>query len=290
MPEHDTDQASGLRRMQRPVKVIAVSSGKGGVGKTTVSVNLAVALAMQQRRVMLLDADFGLANVDVLLGLHPKHNLSHVLSGECKVEDVIVRGPHGVEIVPAASGKKRMAELDARENAGLIHAFSELTTSPEVLIIDTAAGLSESVVSFAQAAHHVLVVVCDEPASITDAYALMKVLSNHYEVGAFKVLTNMTRGAEHGYQLFEKIARVADRFLDVTIEHAGNVPQDDYLRKAIQQQSSVMDAYPGSRAAAAFRALGQQSDRWAVPATSRGRLEFFAERLIGAGPVAAAAL
>src|SRR5262245_27433878 len=136
VPERASDQASGLRRMHRPVKVIAVASGKGGVGKSTVSVNLAVALAIQGRKVMLLDADFGLANINVLLGMHPEQNLSHVLAGECRLEDVIAAGPHGVEIVPAASGKKRMAELDARENAGLIHAFSELTHSLDVLIID----------------------------------------------------------------------------------------------------------------------------------------------------------
>jgi len=282
------DQASGLRGIHHPVKVISVSSGKGGVGKTTVSVNLAIALAMQGNKVMLLDADFGLANVDVLLGLHPQHNLSEVLSGECRLEDVIVSGPHGVDIVPAASGKKRMAELDARENAGLINAFSELTASLDMLIVDTAAGLSESVVSFTHAAHHVLVVVCDEPASITDAYAIMKVLSRGYGVTAFKVLTNMTRGAEHGYQLYEKIARVTDRFLDVTLEHAGNVPQDEYLRRSIQQQSSVLDAYPSSRSAQSFRALAQQCERWPLPASSRGHLEFFAERLIGAEPRAAA--
>ena len=157
-----------------------------------------------------------------------------------------------------------------------------------MLIIDTAAGLSESVVSFAQAAHHVLVLACDEPASITDAYALMKVLSRNYDIGAFKVLTNMTRGAEHGYQLFDKIARVAERFLDVTLEHAGNVPQDEYLRKAIQQQATVLDAYPSCRAANAFRSLAQQSELWSTPQSSRGRLEFFAERLIASERMVAA--
>ena len=172
-------QAAGVRPADRlrPVKVIAVTGGKGGVGKTNVAANLGLCLATQGREVMLLDADFGLANVDVLLGLHPRFNLSHVLRGECNLEDVIVTGPRGLQVVPAASGVRQMAELSVGEHAGLIRAFSDLYHNLDVLIIDTAAGISDSVMTFSHAAHHVLVVVCDEPASITDAYALIKVLS-----------------------------------------------------------------------------------------------------------------
>jgi flagellar biosynthesis protein FlhG len=276
------DQASGLRRVAsaQPVQVIAVTSGKGGVGKTTITSNLGVACAMSGRRVMLLDADLGLANLDVQLGLAPHYTLSDVLEGECTLEDILVEGPWGVTLVPAASGSKRMALLNARESAGLIHAFSELTRPVDVMIIDTAAGLSDNVASFAQAAREVVVTVCDDPGSITDAYALIKVLSREYHVGHFRVLTNMTAGAEHGHSLYTKIARVCERFLDVSLTHFGNIPHDPYLRKAVQRQSNVLDAYPTCRAAIAFRSMAQQMQGWHTPTGSRGHLEFFAERLL----------
>ncbi len=284
------DQASGLRQMTgaTAVKVIAVTSGKGGVGKTTVSANLSIALAKQGQRVMLLDADLGLANLDVVLGLHPQYNLSDVLEGRCALEDIILDGPSGVCVVPAASGNKRMAELSPQENAGLIHAFSELTRSIDVLIIDTAAGLSDSVASFTQAAQQVVVTLCDEPASITDAYALIKVLSRDYRVERFKVLTNMTRNDDHGKALFAKIAKVSDRFLNVTLEHIANVPNDTYVRKAIQRQSPVVEVFPSSRAAAAFQKLATHIQRWVTPSESKGQLEFFAERLIASQSITTA--
>jgi flagellar biosynthesis protein FlhG len=189
------DQADTLHSLNssRPVKVIAVTGGKGGVGKTTVSANLAVAIAAQGRDVMLVDADFGMANVDVVLGLHTRFHLGHVVSGECLLEDAIVTGPHGLQIVPAASGIKRMANLTDAEQAGIIRAFSDLYHRVETLVVDTAAGLHDSVLTFSQAAHHVVVVVCDEPASITDAYALIKVLSREHGVQRFQILANQTR-------------------------------------------------------------------------------------------------
>src|ERR1700744_6490826 len=145
-------------KARRPVKVIAVTGGKGGVGKTTVSSNLAVSIAAAGRDVMLVDADPGLANVDVILGLHTRFHLGHVVAGQCALEDAIVTGPHGLQIVPAASGVKRMATLSPAEHAGIIRAFSDLYHQVEVLVVDTAAGLHDSVMTFSQAAHHVLVV------------------------------------------------------------------------------------------------------------------------------------
>lgn len=152
-----------------PVQVIAVTGGKGGVGKTNVSVNLSLALAELGRRVMLLDADLGLANVDVLLGLTPKRTLADVIEGRCELRDVLLQGPGGIRIVPAASGTQSMVHLTPAQHAGLIQAFSDIGDNLDVLVIDTAAGIGESVVSFVRAAQEVLLVVCDEPTSITDA-------------------------------------------------------------------------------------------------------------------------
>jgi flagellar biosynthesis protein FlhG len=283
-------QADGMLRIKdpRPVKVIAVTGGKGGVGKTTVSANLALSIASRGREVMLVDADFGLANIDVVLGLHTRFHLGHVLRGDCALEDAIVTGPRGLQVVPAASGVMRMANLSAAESAGLIRAFSDLYHRIDVMVIDTAAGLHDSVVTFTRAAHHVLIVVCDEPASITDAYALIKVLSKEHGVQRFQILASQTRRAGEGLQLFQKISRVCDRFLNVTLEFAGSVPFDDYLRRAVQQQTAVVEAFPSSLSADAFKNLALKADRWSVPQGVRGHLEFFVERLVGArsGPSA----
>ena len=277
-------QAERLEELNssRPVKVIAVTGGKGGVGKTTVSVNLALAIAAQGRDVMLVDADLGLANVDVLLGLHTRFHLGHVMSGECALEDAIVTGPHGLQIVPAASGVKRMAALGPAEHAGIIRAFSDLYHRVEVLVVDTAAGLSDSVTTFSQAAHHVLVVVCDEPASITDAYALIKVLSREHGVQRFQILANQTRRSGEGPALFQKISRVCDRFLNVGLEFAGSIPFDDYLRRSVQRQTAVVDAYPASNSSVALKNLALRADKWSAPQGARGHLEFFVERMVGA--------
>ncbi len=282
------DQAAGLRRMNKPkpVQVIAVTSGKGGVGKTNISVNLAAAMGVAGKKVMLFDADLGLANVDVVLGLQPRRNLSHVIDGECGLEEILLDGPAGMKVVPASSGTKRMAELTPSENAGLIRAFSDLGDDLDVLVVDTAAGIADGVVSFTQAAQHVILVVCDEPASITDAYAMIKVLSREHGIRHFRVLANMTQTSHHGRTLFGKISSVAERFLDVNLEYIGAIPFDEQLRKAVQKQNAVVEAFPRSRAALAFRNLAEEVGRWPVPDGPRGNLEFFVERLIGGNAAA----
>jgi len=278
-----SNQAETLMQLNssQPVKVIAVTGGKGGVGKTTVSANLAVSIAAQGRDVMLVDADLGRANVDVVLGLHTRFHLGHVVKGECSLEDAIVTGPHGLQVVPAASGIKQMANLSEAEQAGIIRAFSDLYHRVEVLVVDTAAGLHGSVLTFSQAAHHVLVVVCDEPASITDAYGLIKVLSREHGVRRFQILANQTRRPGEGPDLFQKIARVCDRFLNVTLEFAGSVPYDDFLRRAVQRQTAVVEAYPASISSVALKNLAKKADKWSAPKGARGHLEFFVERMVG---------
>jgi flagellar biosynthesis protein FlhG len=283
MPEAVHDQAAGLRRMSQPdpVSVIAVSSGKGGVGKTNVSVNLSVAMAKAGRRVMLMDADLGLANVDVMLGLQPRGNLSHVISGRMRMDEILCEGPAGIQVIPAASGVARMADLSAAEHAGLIRAFSDLHQPCDVLVVDTAAGVSDSVVSYLKAAHHVLVVVCDEPASITDAYALIKVLSRDHGLQRFHIVANMVSSSQHGKQLYAKLARVCDRFLDVILYYMGSVPFDEKLRLAIQRQRSVVDMLPGAPASQSFSRLARTAMSWPQPEGTHGKLEFFVERLVG---------
>lgn len=272
--------AQGLTQPTGAVQVIAISGGKGGVGKTCVSVNLACTLSAQGRRVMLLDGDLGLANVDVFLGLSPRYTMAHVLSGERTLEEVIVQSPQGVQVVPGASGVAELANLSAAGHLSLVQAFSSLSQSVDTLIVDTAAGIAHSVVQFTQAAQHVVLVVCDEPASLTDAYALIKVLSRQHSIGTLKVLANQVRAPGEGRALFEKLQRVATRFLDVTLEYLGEVPEDAYLRRAIREQRPVVSAFPASPASRAFKKLAQQADRWPVPSGPHGNLEFFVERLV----------
>ncbi len=240
------DQASGLRRMNQNnnqgVKVIAVTGGKGGVGKTNVSLNLAIALGQQGKRVLVLDADLGLANCDVMLGLRVEKNLSHVLSGECDLRDILVTGPAGIRIAPATSGSQSMVELSPAEHAGLIRAFSELDNEFDVLIVDTAAGISDMVLSFSRASQDVVVVVCDEPTSITDAYALIKILSREHGVYKFKIVANMVRSLREGQDLFAKLSKVTDRFLDVALELVATIPYDENMRKSTRRQKAVVDS------------------------------------------------
>ncbi len=271
--------------LSRPVQVIAVTGGKGGVGKSNISVNLSIALAELRRRVVLLDADLGLANVDVLLGVHANRTLADVLSGEVSLEDVLVPGPGGIKIVPASSGVQQMAELGPRQHAALINAFSELSDQLDVLVVDTAAGISDTVVSFVRASQEVIVVVCDEPSSITDAYALIKLLNKDYGMVRFRVVANMTRSLQEGANLFHKLNQVCEKFLDVTLQYVGHIPFDENVRKAVQRQKALLEYAPRCKAAQAIRNLALKIDSWPLPNTARGHLEFFVERLLQSASV-----
>lgn len=283
---HSPSQAELLRHSQRgtPARVVAVCSGKGGVGKTNIACNLAVALSMRGRDVCLLDADVSLANVDVLLGLQPRLNLSHVVSGEAGLDATLLDGPHGIRIVPAATGNFAMTNLNAASQAAIVQAFGLLEPQPDVLVVDTAAGIAPSVARFVQAAQDAVVVLQDEPASLTDAYALIKVFSQNYGITRFHVVTNRSVSAAAGRKLYGKLVRVTDAYLDVVLRHIGDIPHDAYLVKAVQEQRAVAAAYPMSASGAAFQKLATNIDRLPLRSSPCGAIQFFFERLLEQAP------
>jgi len=269
-----------VRSNQTPVQVIAVTGGKGGVGKTTIAVNLAASLAGRGKQVMLLDGDLGLANVDVFLGLTPRLTLADVLAGNCSLEEILLDAPQGFKVVPAASGIAQLAELDTLTHVGLVRAFGDITSKVDIMVIDTAPGIAGSVLQFSQAAQQVLVVLCDEPASLTDAYALIKILSRDHGVKQFRVVVNQVRGRGMGQALFQRFERVATRFLSVDLDYVGEIPEDAFLRRSIREQRPVVSAYPSAPASMALKTLAQRADNWPVADGPRGNVEFFVERLI----------
>jgi flagellar biosynthesis protein FlhG len=269
-----------MRANQSPVQVIAVTGGKGGVGKTTIAVNLAASLAGRGKQVMLLDGDLGLANVDVFLGLTPRLTLADVLAGNCTLEEILLDAPQGFKVVPAASGIAQLAELDTLTHVGLVRAFGDITSKVDIMVIDTAPGIAGSVLQFSQAAQQVLVVLCDEPASLTDAYALIKILSRDHGVKQFRVVVNQVRGRGMGQSLFQRFERVATRFLSVDLDYVGEIPEDAFLRRSIREQRPVVSAYPSAPASVALKTLAQRADNWPVAEGPRGNVEFFVERLI----------
>lgn len=267
---------------QQGIQVVAVTGGKGGVGKSNIAVNLGMALQRMHRRVALLDADLGLANIDILLGLRPVNTLEDVLSGQCTLKEVLLEGPQGLWVVPSSSGRQSMVNLTIGQHAALIDAFNDIDDMLDVLLIDTAAGIENHVMNFVQAAHEVIVVVCDEPSSLTDAYALIKLSHRDYGKQRFRVVSNMTTTAQGGRDLFEKLQRTTDQFLDVSLHFAGHIPFDENLRKAVKVQRALLDYTPRAKASQAFRTLAEKVDRWPKPNRANGQLEFFLKSLVNA--------
>lgn len=261
------------------IKVIAVTSGKGGVGKTNVAVNLAFQLSRTGKKVLLLDADLGLANIDILLGLKPTKNLADVLAGRYALKDILIQGPGGVYLIPAASGVKSMAELAHTQHAGIVMALSELDQDFDVMIVDTAAGISDSVVTFSKASHHVAIVCSDEPTSMADAYALIKVLRNEAGITRFKILRNMAANEVHARAGYNRLLSAANHFLDVHLDYAGFIPRDDLLIQSVNRQQCVSQAFPAAPASRAFRKLSETVNHWETPEGPRGHIEFFVERM-----------
>ena len=266
----------------RPVRVIAVSSGKGGVGKSTVVVNLALAFDRLGKRVLIMDADLGLANIDIFLGLTPQQNISHVLQGKRRLQDVLVDGPGNIRIMPASSGVQELTQLTDEQKLLFLEMIEELENNIDVLLIDTGAGISDTVLYFNLAAQDKIIVVTPEPTSLTDAYALIKVLYTRHGERHFRVLTNAVEDDKAGKAIFSKLSKVADHFLDgISTDYIGSIPRDPNIPLALMQQKPFIELYPRTSAARAFATLAQKIDK-SLPHRNCGTVQFFWKSLLKA--------
>ena len=273
-----------INSIRKVPRAIAISSGKGGVGKTSLAINLSIALADRGQRVTLFDADYGLANVDVLLNLRPLRNLQHVLSGEAELKDVMINGPGGIRIIPAASGVEMMANLGVRENQAMIRGFDQMARLTDTLIIDTAAGISNSVIQLCSASQEVVVVVCNEPASTADAYALIKVLNQDYQIDRFRILVNKVNNQTEGLELYRRLVAVSNKYLDASLHLMGIVPYDKCFNQAAQKQRALLSQFPSSPGGLAFKKLASEADKWPRPENSSGKMMFFVDQFLQSRP------
>lgn len=235
--------------------VIAVASGKGGVGKSTVVANLAIALGRLGRRVLVLDADFSLANIDVLLGLAPKHTIQHFFAGDCSLAELIVEGPGGIHVIPAASGVSDLARIDPARRRALLTSLEELRRDHDCLLIDAPAGIGENVVHLSAAADRTAIVVSPEPTSLVDAYATIKVLSSASGVERLGLIVNGARDEEETKTVHGQIDRVCRRFLGSRIGLIGQIFHDEHVQESVRGQRAVVDAHPNCEASRCFHRL-----------------------------------
>jgi flagellar biosynthesis protein FlhG len=236
-------------------RTITVTSGKGGVGKTSMVANLAICLAQAGQKVIILDADLGLANIDVVFGIRPKHNLMDVISGEMNLDEVMVQGPNGIQIIAGGSGVSELAQLETENARRLFDQLKFLEDKTDYLLIDTGAGISDSVISFCQAADQIIVITTTEPTALADAYGIIKILSNRRPESHVSLLVNRVDSDEDGNEIHQRLARVANEFLGFQIHHLGSIPQDRQMHLAVRQQTPLMLFSPLSPAATGLRKI-----------------------------------
>jgi flagellar biosynthesis protein FlhG len=235
--------------------VLSISSGKGGVGKTNIVANLGYTFCKMGKKVLIFDADLGLGNLDILLGLTPKYNLSHFILAQKNIDEIIVDGPLGMKIIPAASGIKELAHLSKENKIPILQKIDDLVNQFDIFLIDNGAGISSNVLHFAAIAQDVLVVVSPEPTSLTDAYALIKVLSYHFGVSKFNLVVNMVNSAKEAEDVYHQLLMVTGRFLNVSIHYTGHVLRDDKITKGIKRQKVISEIYPEAPASLCFQTL-----------------------------------
>ncbi|MBF0465338.1 MAG: MinD/ParA family protein [Nitrospirae bacterium] len=274
-------RGGGAGGREKHIRTIAMASGKGGVGKTNIVANLAIAMKKLGHEVLILDADLGLSNIDVLLHLAPKYNMQNVLNGEMGLADIIVEGPHGIKILPASSGVQELTVLDEFQRLRLLDEFESFNSNVDVMLIDTAAGISENVAFFCIAAQEIIILATPEPTAMTDAYALMKVLYTRYQEKEFSVLVNNVQGEEEGREVFKRLATAADKFLNVSLDYLGYIPYDAAVPAAVRQQRAFLEVNPAGKASKkvtdlAYKLMSRTKHR------VKGSLQFFIGNLLSA--------
>ncbi len=265
-------------------EVIGVASGKGGVGKTTVSINLATALSQQGHRVMLFDADLGLANAQIALGARAEYNLSHFLSGQKTLAEIVLTTRQGIRLIPGASGMQELAGLTPVQAASIVQSFSDVADDVDYLIVDVAAGISPSVLAFLAACQRRFIVVKDDPSSIADAYGTIKVLSQQMDLDEIYLLPNMVGSQAEGWKLYQRLNDVCVRFLGNTIHYLTSIEADELVLSALKKYQSVLEMAPGTAASRDFRRLAEVCTQLRPIEHASGGLQFFMERLIQSRP------
>ena len=260
-------------------QIIGIASGKGGVGKTTVSANLAIALASLGKKGMIFDADLGLANAQLALGCRAPYNFSHVLSGEKTLKEIIVEGPMGVRLVPGASGIQHMASLSQAETAGIIQSFSEIEEDLDYFIVDLAAGLSDTVMTFLSACQHRFIVLKNEPSSIADAYATIKVMIQDYGLESISLIPNSVSSQAEGERLFGSINSVIQNFLGRQVNYLHSIAEDEMVLRSIKTSQPLLTYAPASTATRNFVALAKSVMEIESDLSLTGGMQFFVERL-----------
>lgn len=263
----------------RRLRVIAVTSGKGGVGKTSICTNLAVHAASGGLRVLVVDADLGLANVEILLGIVPRYSLVDLLEGTASIDEVLADGPHGVKVLPAGSGVPHLASLDEAQKLRLVTSLDPLEDRFDLVLVDSPAGIGDNVLFFVGASQEALLVVTPEPTSLTDAYVAIKAISQRAGVRDFHVAISQSPGERQAREVFEKLGRLTDRFLNARVRYLGSIPRDEHVHRAIMAQIPLVEAYP---LAPASRSIARIADRLLAeppPAHLEGGLKFLWQRL-----------
>ncbi len=282
------DQAANLRRLvleKKPdgasaTRTIVITSGKGGVGKTSLSVSLAIAIAQDGKSVTLLDADLGLANINVILGIIPKYNLYHVIKGKKKLKDIIIEVPEGIKIIAGASGFQQLANLDVKQRDEFIHSIAELAND-DFLIVDTGAGISQNVLSFVMAADEVIVVTTPEPTAITDAYGIIKAIASQSNEKHIKLIVNRAQSVAEGKRVAQRVINIAGQFLNIKVEELGFVYEDLYVPKSVRNQKPFIVSYPNSKASGCVKVIADRINNKEIELNKGTGITSFIKNLLG---------